>query len=262
MASGIFVWMNINSIPPDGSYGPLSPHITAYLADVTGQGYSCGSIRQQSLVLKCFGRWLERVQRPASDIDETFIRRFLQSRRSGCPRNAARSTLHRLLAQLRRDGITPPAPVTPLNLTRQLLLAYQRFLVNDCSLSPKTAAGHQCYVGRFLSERFKGRSPRLSGIHAADVSAFIQRNLKRHGGARPENVTGALRSFLRYLYGKGLVKHDLSPVVPKVARWSFSTVPKYLRPDQVRAVLHHCDRKTAKGRRDHAILLLLARLGL
>lgn len=254
--------MNTNSIPPDGSYGPLSPHVAAYLVDVTGQGYSCDSIHQQSLVLKCFGRWLESAQRPASDIDETFIRKFLRSRRPGCPRNSARSTLHRLLAQLRRNGITPHASVPALNATQQLLLTYRLYLVNDRSLSPKTAAQHQYYVGRFLSERFKGRSPRLSRIRAADVSAFIQRNLKQHGGARPGNVTCALRSFLRYLHGKGLVEHDLSPVVPKVARWSFSAVPKYLRPDQVRAVLRHCDRKTAKGRRDHAILLLLARLGL
>jgi len=67
---------------------------------------------------------------------------------------------------------------------------------------------------------------------------------------------------LRYLHYKGLIDCDLSLAVPKVARWSFSTVPKHLSPDQVREVLRHCDRGTALGRRDYAILLLLARLGL
>ena len=47
-----------------------------------------------------------------------------------------------------------------------------------------------------------------------------------------------------------------------MARWSFSTVPKHLSPDQVRRVLRSCNRGTALGLRDYTILLLLARLGL
>jgi integrase len=38
--------------------------------------------------------------------------------------------------------------------------------------------------------------------------------------------------------------------------------PKYLSPEEVERVLDTCDRQTAVGRRNHAILLLLARLGL
>jgi integrase len=72
----------------------------------------------------------------------------------------------------------------------------------------------------------------------------------------------AIRSFLRYLHYKGLVDADLSLAVPKVARWRLSTLPKYLPAAQVRQVLRHCDRTTVLGRRDYAIMLLLARLGL
>jgi integrase len=39
-------------------------------------------------------------------------------------------------------------------------------------------------------------------------------------------------------------------------------IPKYLSPEEVERVLQTCDRQTAIGRRNHAILLLLARLGL
>jgi site-specific recombinase XerD len=72
----------------------------------------------------------------------------------------------------------------------------------------------------------------------------------------------ATRSFLRYLHYRGLVDSDLSSAVPAVARWSLSTLPKHLSGAQVRQVLQHCDKRTSLGRRDHAILLLLARLGL
>jgi site-specific recombinase XerD len=71
-----------------------------------------------------------------------------------------------------------------------------------------------------------------------------------------------MRSFLRYLHYKGFVGQDLSLTVPKVARWPLSSLPKHLPAAQVRQVLSHCDRSTPLGRRNYAILLLLARLGL
>jgi len=71
-----------------------------------------------------------------------------------------------------------------------------------------------------------------------------------------------MRIFLRYLNYKGLTDTDLSIAVPSVARWSLSTLPKHLPAVQVRQMLRHCDRSTPVGRRNYAILLLLARLGL
>ncbi|WP_456660785.1 tyrosine-type recombinase/integrase [Bradyrhizobium sp. JR3.5] len=47
-----------------------------------------------------------------------------------------------------------------------------------------------------------------------------------------------------------------------MAHWRLSHLPKSLPPDQVERLLRCCDRSTASGRRDYAILLLLARLGL
>ena len=50
--------------------------------------------------------------------------------------------------------------------------------------------------------------------------------------------------------------------MPAVANWKLSTIPRALPPDQVELVLASINRKTAMGRRDYAILLILARLGL
>jgi site-specific recombinase XerD len=71
-----------------------------------------------------------------------------------------------------------------------------------------------------------------------------------------------MRLFLRYLHYKGLIDTNLSLAVPAVARWSLSTLPKHLPTAQVRRILRHCNRNTPLGRRNYAILLLLARLGL
>ena len=149
-----------------------------------------------------------------------------------------------------------------LNPVEQLICAYERFLLRERNLSCKTVAWHRRYVGRFLSERFDCARFNLPNLGAPDVTKFVQRHVQRGGPAEVKSLLAAMRSFLRYLHYKGLINSDLSLAVPKVARWSFSTVPKHLSPDQVREVLRHCDRGTALGRRDYAILLLLARLGL
>jgi len=75
-------------------------------------------------------------------------------------------------------------------------------------------------------------------------------------------MVAALRAFLRHLQHRGEITSDLAACVPKVASWSHATLPKFLQPGQVTHVLKHCDRRRPRGRRDYAILLLLARLGL
>jgi site-specific recombinase XerD len=64
------------------------------------------------------------------------------------------------------------------------------------------------------------------------------------------------------LQHRGEITIDLAACVPAVASWAFSALPKFLLPEQVEQVLDHCDRAGIAGRRNYAILLLLARLGL
>lgn len=71
-----------------------------------------------------------------------------------------------------------------------------------------------------------------------------------------------LRSFLRFLQERGLLAADLVAAVPGVAGWRLSQLPKALSADQVERLLASCDRGASAGRRDYAILMLLARLGL
>jgi integrase len=75
-------------------------------------------------------------------------------------------------------------------------------------------------------------------------------------------MVAALRSFLRYLFQRSQVEADLAEAVPSVADWRLSTVPKYLSIEEIDRLLDACDQSTSTGRRDYAILVLLARLGL
>jgi site-specific recombinase XerD len=99
-------------------------------------------------------------------------------------------------------------------------------------------------------------------LRAPDVTGFVQRHARDHGPFYARHLTTGMRLFLRYLHYKGLTDTDLSLAVPAVARWSLASLPKHLPAAQVRQILRHCNRSTPLGRRNYAILLLLARLGL
>jgi len=71
-----------------------------------------------------------------------------------------------------------------------------------------------------------------------------------------------LRAFLRFLYVEGVTGLPLAQAVPAVASWSATGLPKALPAGVPACLLHGCDRRTARGCRDYAMLMLLVRLGL
>jgi site-specific recombinase XerD len=102
----------------------------------------------------------------------------------------------------------------------------------------------------------------LSCLRALDVVRFVQRQAPRLHQKRAKLMTCALRSFLQYARYRGEIGLDLAAAVPVVPNWSMPSIPRAISPDQVRQLLASIDQRTAVGRRDYAILLLLARLGL
>ncbi|MDX8450598.1 tyrosine-type recombinase/integrase [Mesorhizobium captivum] len=75
-------------------------------------------------------------------------------------------------------------------------------------------------------------------------------------------LTTSLRAFLRYLAVEGLWQAGLDAVVPAYAHWRLADMPRYLSAEQVSRLIAACDSETIACRRDRAIVLLLARLGL
>ena len=114
----------------------------------------------------------------------------------------------------------------------------------------------------FLSERFPKGALHFQQITAADITAFVQRQSALVTSNRAPLVVTALRSFLRYLFLRGIVATDLATCVPTIATWSLSNVPRFLAGEQIQKILASCDKETGIGKRDYALLLLLARLGL
>jgi integrase/recombinase XerD len=188
---------------------------------------------------------------------KAFLKRHHQERRGDL------RTLQQFLDQLRRQKVIParslPCDRSPL---ARLLSRYEIHLRTERGLVAHTIEQYQSFVRKFLGERFHGRPLLLKALEASDISDFVLRYTRGRVVKRAQLMTTAFRSFFRFLFQKGELGADLAAAVPTVANWRLSTVPKYLSSEEVKRVLKACDRRTATGRRDYAILLLLARLGL
>jgi site-specific recombinase XerD len=129
-------------------------------------------------------------------------------------------------------------------------------------LSKATQINYLPFILSFLKDRFGNGPAKLSRLRADDVVRFVQVQASRLHRKRAKLMTTALRSFLQYARYRGDITLDLTSAVPPVANWSMASIPRAIPPDQVRQLLASIKRHTAVGRRDYAILLLLARLGL
>ena len=244
--------------------GPLSAHLDVYAAALAQQGYARHSIRNQAVVIADLSRWLQHRHIRLQDLDGNVLDRFLQhhQRHNGVRRGDA-GILNRFLAWLGHTGVVEqhgePAVKDPRqNVTQQ----FRRYLLQERGLSTATLPNYVTFIDLFLSERFRNRTLNLSALRVADVTGFVQHHAHRLSPGRAKLLVTALRSFFCYLRHRGEISLDLATCVPIVPNWSKSTLPKFLPPGTVQHVVNRCDRQAPLGRRNYAILLLLARLGL
>ncbi len=144
----------------------------------------------------------------------------------------------------------------------ELVSAFGGFLRSERGLSRATLTNYLPIVRSFLDEQFGGKALHFDDLRAVDIHRFIVRRARVGSRGRAKLVVTALRSFLRFLQQRGLLATDLAAAVPGVAGWRLAHLPKALPAAQVERLLASCDRSKPAGRRDYAVLMLLARLGL
>lgn len=244
--------------------GPLGRFVDSFAQQLHELQFSRESARTQILCVADFSRWMDRRNLNAEDLDADTVDRYLKHRsRGGGIRPGHRVALLRVLDLLRLRGIKKVRSVELTLDSRQRIEAqFSRFLSVERGLAPATLLNYLPFISCLLAERFRRGPIRLDRLRAADITGFVQRHAHDYSPGRVKLMLTALRSFLRHLQHRGDIAADLATCVPCVPRWSRTEVPKFLQPGEMEQVLKHCDRRTASGIRDYAILLLLARLGL
>jgi len=102
----------------------------------------------------------------------------------------------------------------------------------------------------------------LATVTAVHISGFVLDECQRSQSGSARHAVTPLRSLLRFCQLRGLTTPELVMAVPAAAHRRNATLPRGLTPPEVARLLASCDRRTAMGRRDYTMLLMLARLGL
>src|ERR1700751_1888036 len=241
--------------------GPLAAHLRTYAQQLHDQGYAVSSSRLQLRVLGHFNRWLQSKGLAAEQIDSSTLERYVRCRRkSGKLRRGDTAPLGRLWRMLRPGEVETPC--SPPSACQIVLRQFQLYLRQERGLAEATIACYRPVVRAFLAECFPADMPDFHRLCASAIADFVQRQAQRTTTKHAANAVSALRSFLRHLLHRGAIDTDLAVCVPTIATWSLSNVPKFLPAEQIQRVLSSCDRNTAIGKRNYAMLLLLARRGL
>ena len=244
--------------------GPLVPWLSGLAESLRTQRFPHQTIHRELRRLVQFSEWLEQQQIELSSLSSDDVVQYLQTRPLCSQLQESRAPLRRLMEYLRSEDVIdkeePPPSPTPIERCVQ---GYVEHLRTQRGLADSTIVHYAHHARNFLQHRFGSGRLVLSHLNADDVIAFIRHEIARLSRPRSKTtVCGSLRAFLRYVHVQADGMPDLASHVPRVASWPMTSVPQGIAADQAQKLLQSVDRNTPVGRRDYAILLLLARLGL
>ncbi len=245
--------------------GPLEVFAAGFTAELERLGYRRTPASFQLQLMAHVSRWLEGEGLGADGLTSEIVERFLEERRAaGYTDRITWRAMAPLLGYLRGLGVAPPpSPRVVVGAVEVLLADYREYLAVERGLTADTIEGYVLAVRPFLAGRERdGDELDLDVLSAADVMAFVVARCPGQSKGAAKMTVTSLRSLLRFLHLRGLVAGPLADAVPSTASWRLSGLPRALEPEQLQALFDSCDRGNADGRRDYAVLVLLARLGL
>jgi site-specific recombinase XerD len=241
----------------------LEPHIVGFAEELLRRGYTRSSAEQHVCFVAHLDRWMAAVGIGLDGLSGLVIERYLAERRAaGYVEYRSMRALQPLLDHLAPLGVLPVEEGDALSPVEELLARYRGYLLAERGLTAATARGYVDCVRPFVTARMVGDALDLARVSAADVTGFVLAICPGRAVGSAKLVVCALRSLLGWLHLTGALRAPLADMVPSVAGWRLSGLPKGLEPAQLGRLLATCDRRTPTGRRDYAVMLLLMRLGL
>ena len=138
---------------------------------------------------------------------------------------------------------------------------YERYCTEQLHLRPNTLADRTRNIALFLHFLGSRNIRSLQEVQPEDVAASIVSRPSASPGAVRRYIS-SVRLFLEFLAIHGSLRGDLSRALPSVRVSPGATIPSAWDPELLVKLLAVVDRSSPRGKRDYAILLLAARLGL
>jgi integrase/recombinase XerD len=244
--------------------GPLAPFADAYALELSKRGYTAHSAVNMLRQVDRLSRWLEARGLAVDGLNRLRLDEFVafqRARSQGRRPTWTRPGLVCLLDVLHGLGVVAAEPpAVPASPTEVLLASFERHLLTERALTPGTARGYVSHARRFLGGLPTGG--RLDGLTSGDVTGAVLRGSAAVSVSATQFFIAGLRSFLRFCFIEGLVGADLSEAALLMTGRRRSPLPKGITKADASALLGSCDRRSALGRRDYAVIVTLLRLGL
>jgi len=241
--------------------GPLAPLAGELLDELKAQGYSPSWSVVQLRLLAGLSCWLEDKELGGEGITAGVLEEFSAARiAAGGPSSRVLLPGGGLMRFLRSHGCLAVDVVPVPGPAEELLGRFRRHLTMERGLQLGTINNYERAARVFLEA--VGSPSRLESLEAREVTRFVVQEAARRSTISATSVACGLRSFLRFAYVEGLTALRLDSAVPTVPNWRAGALPRSIDPAAVQRLVGSCDRGTAVGRRDHAIILCLWRLGL
>jgi len=245
--------------------GPLGPYLDDLATLLHQHGYAPSSIQSYLRAGDTFGRWLHRQGYAVSEMDDAVFQRYvagLKRYRSGHLPKAAEGLNH-LRRFLQRHGVVcqrhAVIPPTPLE---QWLAVYDAYLGQVVGVAVGTRQCYRPIVRRFMIVCFGSAAPEWQSLTAPMITAFVRQEASKRQGDGRKMPAVAVRSLLRFLVFRGEIRPGLEAAAPTPPQWTHAALPSRLTPQEVELLLATSQDGTTSSRRNRAMLLLLAWLGL
>lgn len=252
----------------------IAAAIEQYVSWLAAHGYSQRTVLRRVPLLVAFGEFAK--SQGATEVAhlpdhvEPFVRAWIADRAR--PKNTRRA--RRKIGQCVRNPIRqmlrlvipgyvglcrPHKPENPFEAQAPRFLAY---LTEEKGLRPRSIQQYRFHLRQFAAYLDQVGLKDLAHLSPIVLSGFIAQYGPRIAWPTLRNACGTLRVFLRYLHREGILLKDLSSLVEFPQSYRHAGVPRSISWEQVEQVLAAVDRRSVCGKRDYAMLLLLATYGL
>lgn len=249
--------------------GPLGTWVDPFIDTLAQRGHARSVQRRHLHAAVVFGDWMVRQRITVAMVDEAVVARFCRGQRrwrSTCrPTGVANDVatgVRALTAYLWEQGAAVRHTPTPATEIEGWVTRFDAHLTRVRGVVPGTRRMYVRYARALLRSCWPDARVDWSAVTADRLITFVQVHAAPLSHTARRAPITATRSFVRFLIAEGVVRAGLDGVIPSVRQWKLATLPRALTPADTRRVLDLVDRSTAVGARDHAILVILSRLGL
>ncbi len=242
--------------------GPLGDYPGQFLSHMRSQHYSQDTIGEYARYIDALGQLMRERGVDLRDLDEDRAVGLITNLKPPLSREKHPVYAVKKFVKFLNDLGAGKSPTLDDTARGRLKRHYEDYLRRQRGLSERTIFHCWRFADRFLKFRFGDDVGDLSAITLSDIVRFMQHLTSRGRPLRDKTPPTHLRNFFRYLFKSGQTATNLALGIPSIAQRYGARLPRHLTPEQVESLIRAVRTETPTARRNYAMVLLLARLGL